>query len=72
MERSSCAHEICRCTKPYDKSNQATGTRYVEPNEEFCAERCAQQTAAPAGDGGCQCGHVQCSRPDDAGTPEMQ
>ncbi len=73
MERSSsCGHHTCRCTKPYDKTNQATGTRYVDPDSEFCADRCAQQAAGSPGDGGCQCGHVQCSAPSDVGIPEMQ
>jgi len=73
MERpGSCAHMTCRCTKPYDKASQATGTRYVDPNAEFCAQRCAEQAAAAQGDGGCQCGHLQCSATNDPGIPDMQ
>ena len=58
----TCAHVACRCTKPYDKKNQAGGVRYVDPNAEHCSDRCATQASQPRQDsGGCECGHPACA-----------
>lgn len=68
----TCAHDACRCTRPYSKQIQAASTERIDPNGEYCGRHCAGQAHGEPGDGGCLCGHPQCQGPADAGIPPMQ
>lgn len=68
----TCAHELCRCVRPYSARTQASATARIDPDGEFCSRRCAEQAAHPLGDDGCECGHVDCQAKMDAGIPPMQ
>jgi len=68
----TCAHDACRCTRPYSKQTQAASTAPIDPNGQFCSRRCEEQSAGAVGDDGCECGHPQCTASADAGIPPMQ
>jgi hypothetical protein len=68
----TCAHELCRCARPYSAQTQASATARIDPNGEFCSRRCAEQAGGALGDDGCECGHVDCQKKMDAGLPPMQ
>jgi hypothetical protein len=57
---TTCGYEACLCTRPYKKENLAGGTRYIDPNAEFCSDRCAFLTGDDEAHGGCECGHPEC------------
>ncbi|MBV9439164.1 MAG: hypothetical protein JOZ24_04145 [Candidatus Eremiobacteraeota bacterium] len=67
-----CAHDTCRCTKPYDARNQALGTAFVDRNATYCSRRCEEQANGAFGDDACECEHVRCLAPASEGTPPMQ
>jgi len=66
-----CAHDMCRCTRPYPPSTQASATERIDPNGEFCSRRCSEQSHGVMGDGGCECGHPPCQASADAGIPPI-
>ncbi|HEY0393260.1 MAG TPA: hypothetical protein VGD01_02075 [Candidatus Elarobacter sp.] len=69
----TCAHDACRCTRPYSKQTQAASTEPIDPDGEYCSKLCARHAAGgEPGDGACLCGHPQCQAPADEGIPEMQ
>jgi hypothetical protein len=47
-------------------------TRRVEPDAEFCSDRCAEMTAHPTTAGGCECGHPECTPQATPDFPPMQ
>ena len=68
----TCAHDACRCTRPYTPQTRAASTEPIDPNGEFCSRRCAERgTFGELGDGGCLCGHPQCQAPADKGIPPL-
>jgi hypothetical protein len=70
---STCAHEACRCTKPYDQENQAGGTRYVDPEAQYCSARCEESAGLPGTLGAhCECGHPMCAPQQTIDIPPMQ
>jgi hypothetical protein len=69
---ATCAHELCRCEKPYSKQNLALSTRRVDPDAEFCSDRCAEMTAHPTTADGCECGHPECTPQATPDIPPMQ
>jgi len=61
---NTCAHEACRCSKPYSAQTFAAGTRRIEPDDTYCSERCEVQAGQPLGErgsGGCECAHPECT-----------
>jgi hypothetical protein len=68
----TCAHDACRCTRPYSKQTQAAATEPIDPNGEYCSKLCAGHGSGEPGDGACLCGHPQCQAPADEGIPAMQ
>jgi hypothetical protein len=68
----TCAHDACRCTKPYSAQTQAASTSRIDPDGTYCSKRCEQQAAGTPSDDGCECGHPQCSAAMDTGIPPMQ
>ncbi len=66
-----CAHEMCRCTRPYPPSTQATSTERIDPNGEYCSRRCSEQSHGVMGDDGCECGHPPCQAIADKGIPPI-
>ena len=68
----TCAHDACLCTRPYPKQAQAASTEHIDPNGTYCSRHCESHAHGEMGDGGCLCGHPQCSKDADAGIPPMQ
>ena len=67
----TCVHEACLCSRPYSKQTLATGTEHLDPNGPFCSHRCAERAGRAPGDGGCVCGHPECSSLADVGIPPI-
>jgi hypothetical protein len=68
----TCAYVACRCTRPYTSENRAGGTRPVDPDAQYCSDRCEQLAKRDSAHGGCECGHPECAPQATADIPPMQ
>jgi hypothetical protein len=68
----TCAHETCRCTKPYSAQTRAASTAPLDPGAPYCSRRCEEMATRELGADGCECGHPECSAQSSAGIPPMQ
>lgn len=71
-ETATCAHEACRCTRPYSAQNLAMSTRRTDPDAPYCSQRCEQQAHRSPDYGGCECGHPECTPQATPDIPPMQ
>jgi hypothetical protein len=69
----TCAHDACRCTRPYSAQTQAASTAPIDPDGTYCSRRCAEVAdKGLPGDGGCECGHPECTPQSSVDVPPMQ
>ena len=69
---TTCAHEACRCTKPYSARTQAAATAPIDPDGDYCSRRCADMAGRDIHADGCECGHPECTPQSSADVPPMQ
>jgi hypothetical protein len=69
---ATCAHELCRCRRPYSPQTLAMSTRRVDPYATYCSDRCEQMAEHPTTAGGCECGHPDCTPQATPDIPPMQ
>lgn len=68
----TCAHESCRCTKPYSERTRAASTSPLDPGAAYCSRRCEEMASEDIHADGCECGHPECTPQTYVDVPPMQ
>jgi hypothetical protein len=68
----TCAHESCRCTKPYSARTRAASTSPLDPGAAYCSRRCEEMASEDIHADGCECGHPECTPQSYVDVPPMQ